>query len=422
VDDKRLIYAGAGLFALLASCVGCGGLFALGLHFSGQNPVAQEGSNGPVGPDGLVDPMGPMDPLPNGTEPRPRDLSEMRRRYRPGPHVGVEGMLPSGRLAVQRIEHGSRQGRTVDTPWIVGGAELRPAAAPSASDTTGGRPTITHADAAGQLTVLAGVPARLPIRTQPGEGPDTEVRGLYIAFHDYPGHFFLPATVDTELGQIQVAGADAAEVIFGLDAALGPQGEAITGVPRDVTMYVAAVDVEGRVSPYLTRTLRVMPVGTGDVEVTVTMTRSTDIDLYVIDPSGNTVYYGNTHSESGGQLDLDANAACNSNMGVDNEHVFWPVGAAPAGTYTVRVAHFESCIGNAAVDYRVTVENCGETVVLAGRFEGAGNTDTCDSLGRDDPAWCQQVVEFEVTPCDPSSVAAPAAVPSGPIGNPGRVL
>jgi hypothetical protein len=327
-------------------------------------------------------------------------------------------MLPSGRLEVQRIEHGARAGRTVDTPWIVGGAELHPTAAPDASSPSPARPSIAHGDAGGELVILAGVPARLPIRAQQGSGTDTEVRGLYIAFHDYPGHFFLPATVDTELGQIQVAGADAAELVFGLDAALGPNGEPITAAPLEVTMYVAAVDLEGRVSPYLQRRLRVMPVGTGDVEVTVTMTRSTDLDLYVIDPSGNTVYYGNANSESGGRLDLDANAACSSNMGIDNEHIFWPSGAAPAGTYTVRVAHFESCIANEPFDYRVTVENCGETVVLTGHFEGAGNTETCDTMSRDDPSWCQEVVEFEVTPCE-GGAAAPAA---GPIGTPGQVL
>ena len=40
---------------------------------------------------------------------------------------------------------------------------------------------------------------------------------------------------------------------------------------------------------------------------------------------------------SGGALDLDANAACGSNMGVNTEHVYWPRGMAPAGTYTVYV-------------------------------------------------------------------------------------
>ncbi len=420
VDDKRLIFAGVGLLALFGSCVGCAGLFALGIHLSGESPVAE-------GPE-TSDPFDPIAPPDEAQSPATGDqagqVREMRARYRPGPHVEVEGMLPSGRMAVQRIEHGSRDGRTIDTPWIVGGAELHPTAAPDASAPDAARPSITLADSGSELVVLAGVPARLPIRTQPGTGTDTDVRGLYIAFHDYPGHFFLPATVDTELGQIQVAGGDAAELVFGLDAAVGPDGEAISGAPLDVTMYVAAVDLEGRVSPYLRRQLRVMPVGTGDVEVTVTMTRSTDIDLYVIDPTGNTVYYGNSHSDNGGQLDLDANAACGANMGVDNEHIFWPRGTAPAGTYTVRVAHYESCIGGAPVDYRVTVENCGETVVLTGGFEGMGDTTGCDSMGRDDPNWCQQVVEFEVEPCEGAAAAGTGAgVPStAPIGTPGQVL
>jgi hypothetical protein len=404
VDDKRLIFLGVGLFALVGSCIGCGGLFALFLAFNdrpgGEDPMALDHHP--------VDPFDPIAPRSNGASPADREeaLRQMRARYRPGPHVEVEGMLPSGRLAVARIEHGTRHGRTVDTPWIIGGAELRPGAAPDASSVEPGRPSITLADAGGELSILAGVPARLPVRALSGAGADSDVRGLYIAFHDYPGHFFLPATVDTELGQIAVAGVEGSEVIFGLDAALGPRGEPVTGAPRDVTMYVAAVDVEGRVSPYVQRPLRIMPVGTGDVEVTVTMTRSTDLDLYVIDPSGNTIYYGNTEAASGGQLDLDANAACSSNMGVDNEHIYWPSGAAPAGTYTVRVAHFESCIGGEPFEYRVTVENCGETVVLAGRFAGPANTETCDSMSHD--------------PCD--GAPAPATIPSGVIGNPGMVL
>ncbi len=90
----------------------------------------------------------------------------------------------------------------------------------------------------------------------------------------------------------------------------------------------------------------------------------------------------------------------------------------------MRVAHYESCIGGAPVDYRVTVENCGETVVLTGGFEGMGDTTGCDSMGRDDPNWCQQVVEFEVEPCEGAAAAGTGAgVPStAPIGTPGQVL
>jgi len=411
VDDKRFIYAAVGLLFVAFACVGTGAFVAvLGFGAYAATQQGPGGAGGPGGPGGLPgfefpwaddgDPVGHVPSVDPGGQNSQEAIAQMRRRYRPGPHVEVEGMLPSGRLAVQQIGQGARDGRTVDTPWIVGGAELHGTAAPSASPATPARPSLTFRGPDQPFTVLAGVPLRLPLRADPGSGADTDVSGLYIAFHDYPGHFFLPASVDTELGTMRVTGVEDAEVVFGLDAALAPNGEAIVGSPRDVVMYVAAVDHEGRVSPYVQRTLRIMPVGTGDVEVTLTMTRSTDLDLYVIDPGGTVVYYANTSAASGGHLDLDANAACSSNMGVDNEHVYWPAGAAPAGTYTVRVANFESCIGGGEVDYR--------------------------SMPTDQPRWCQQVVEFEVEPCEGAGGGGGAGggvpIPSGPIGTPGQIL
>ena len=87
-----------------------------------------------------------------------------------------------------------------------------------------------------------------------------------------------------------------------------------------------------------------------------------------------------------------------SHLGVDNEHVYWPTGRAPRGTFSVRVAHFESCISGRPVDYRITVRNCGETVVLSGRFQGMAQSQSCLSAGQD-PSWCQDVVSFVVPPC-----------------------
>jgi hypothetical protein len=409
LSEKRtaaLILGGAALFVSVLGCIGIGAfVFAV-------KSWDWEGTGEPIaGPADPNDPFAPIAPL-GGQPPTPPDTSQLRSRYRPGPHVRVEGALPTGRLEVQRIERGARQGRTVDTPWIVGGAELLPEAAPGASTYGSGAPTLRLTDEGTPLTIVAGVPAMLPLRTEPGAGENGSVRGLLLAFHDYPGHFFLPATVDTELGHVEVAGVEEATVHFGIDAAVLPDGSAIAA-EHEVTMYVAVVDVEGRVSDYATRQLRLMPVGQGDVEVTLTMGQATDLDLYVVDSTGTTVYYGNTESFTGGHLDLDANAACSGNMGVNTEHVYWPQGGAPAGTYTVRVAHFESCVGDAPVDYRVTVRNCGETVVLAGRFSGPADTTSCDTPPGDaNPSWCQQVVEFEVTPC---SGGAPAPVPAGGI-------
>ncbi len=396
--NLTLLLVGCGGLSLLSlACLGAAGVvWTLG---GGPDPVTE-----PASPDPFA-PVAPVEEPPLPLEPPETDpaaaVARMRQRYRPGPYVAVEGMLPDGRMRHRRLGGAWRQGRTVDNPWVVAGAELRPGAAPSTSD--GAAPSLRSTDA-GELTVLAGVPAQLAVSAGAGPGPDGPVQGLLIAFHGYDGHFFLPATVDTELGHVRVAGVEDAAVHFGLDAPLRPDGSAIGPDPFRVTMYVAAVDLAGRVSPYVQRALAVMPVGEGDVEVTLSMTQTTDLDLYVVDPSGVVVYYANGDSFSGARLDLDANAACSGNMGVNAEHVFWPAGRAPAGTYTVRVAHYESCLGGAPVDYRVTVRNCGETVVLSGRFDGDGDNTTCDRSPGSDRSWCQDVVEFEVTPCEPARV------------------
>lgn len=392
MEDRRVIWTVlgcAGLGAVVLSCIGAGGL-AWWL----SRVEAAEVTEPPVDP--FVD-VAPPDEPPPPVDPA-LAVEAMRDRYRPGPFVEVQGMLPDGRMNHRRLGGTWRQGRTVDNPWIVGGAELRVGPAPA--EAASGGPSLRSTEA-GELTIIAGVPATLGVSATAGGGEEGEVQGLLIAFHDYPGHFFLPATVDTELGHVRIAGVEDAQVHFGIDAPVRADGSAITGTePYRVTVYVAAVDLGGRVSPYVQRDLLVMPVGNGDVEVTLTMTEATDLDLYVVDPTGVVIYYGNQGGFSGGQLDLDANAACSSNLGVNNEHIFWPRGQAPAGTYTVRVSNFESCIGGRPVDYRITVRNCGETVVLGGSFRGQGDTTTCDRSPGQNRNWCQDVVEFEVTPCE----------------------
>lgn len=331
----------------------------------------------------------------SGTDP----LAEMRRRYIPGRYVHVEGMIPSDRAYLRTGSLSPWQsGRSADTPWLVLGATYD-RAAPAAS--SGGGPHIAHA--AGEpvsrpLDVIAGVPAEARVSASDASG-GTDVTEYLVSFEGYPGTFHLATTVQTELGVVQAAGSDGATVRFTIGAPMLPDRTyAQPGRPFRAFMDVAAVDASGHASAPVRRELSVLPVGTGDVEVAMTMSTPTDLDLYVTDPSGTTVYFGNTSVFSGGHLDLDANAACSGHMGVNSEHVFWPEHGAPAGTYTVRVAHYESCIGGAPVDYRVTVRACGETVVLTGRFDGDARSTTCMS-SQPDGSWCQDVVTFQSPSC-----------------------
>jgi len=314
----------------------------------------------------------------------------MRSRYRPGPFVHVDGLLPVGLSELRHVQ--ARVGaRTIDTPWIVPGAELRSAPMPDARGGSSLRLTQRADDA---LEVIPGVPTTL------GVSSDARVAGLWLAFEGYPGSFWLAAHASTELDLVQVEGEGAMTLSFGVDSPTRPDGApAPADKPFFVNLRVAAQDADGNVSTPVVRRLSILPLGTGDVEVSLSMTEATDLDLYVVEPTGSVLYYGRERSGAGGILDLDANAACSDNMGVNAEHIFWPRGAAPAGTYVVRVAHYESCIGGAPVDYRVTVRACGETAVLSGRFEGQGDSDDCfgDPGGR--RGWCQQVVTFDVPPC-----------------------
>jgi hypothetical protein len=79
--------------------------------------------------------------------------------------------------------------------------------------------------------------------------------------------------------------------------------------------------------------------GTGDVQVTLRWASDSDLDLHVTEPDGTEIYYLNTGpSTTGGQLDVDSNVDCVNDGGVEN--IFWPVGDAPSGDYTVSVQGF----------------------------------------------------------------------------------
>jgi len=93
--------------------------------------------------------------------------------------------------------------------------------------------------------------------------------------------------------------------------------------------------------------------GTGDIQITLTWQRSIDLDLWVTDPNGETVYWANDTSASGGSLDRD-NYCSNMEVG-RSENIFWSAGDALPGEYLVEVDYFGSCDDSGPVDWNVGV-------------------------------------------------------------------
>jgi hypothetical protein len=117
----------------------------------------------------------------------------------------------------------------------------------------------------------------------------------------------------------------------------------------------------------------VISVGTGDVQFNITWNSPADLDLHVVDPSGEEIYYANRTSNTGGQLDLDSNAACASD-GPRAENIFWASGLiAPRGDFYVRVDQWSAC-GAQTTDFVVTVHAKGRPPqVYPGTFIAPGD-------------------------------------------------
>ncbi len=111
---------------------------------------------------------------------------------------------------------------------------------------------------------------------------------------------------------------------------------------------------------------------TGDIRATLIWNNTNDLDLYVQEPSGETVYYGRRRSSTDGQLDVDMNVRGETNKPVEN--IFWPEGQAPSGRYRVFVQNFsyneenhdrfpftvEIKNGNEITSYELAIEGTGE--------------------------------------------------------------
>jgi hypothetical protein len=150
-----------------------------------------------------------------------------------------------------------------------------------------------------------------------------------------------------------------------LDAGTGDISGTPTGPVGDSAVIIDFKDEDGKVATTMIR-IMVQPsqgIGGGDIQVTLRWTGPADLDLHVLDPADEEIYYGHKESQSSGTLDHDANAACNGPEDDDNavENVFWPPRSAPPGSYTAWVKVYDVCGG--PLDWHLTVRRNGSIIV-----------------------------------------------------------
>jgi len=145
------------------------------------------------------------------------------------------------------------------------------------------------------------------------------------------------------------------------------------GIPGNVdegefTLAICIYDGNNLVSNIYAVDFNVLRLGTGALQISLTWNTATDQDLYVEEPNGNTIYYANPFSETGGELDRD------DTDGYGPENIYWSE-TAPNGTYTVSVDDYEYSGPNTCYvtittpsttrSYTVTTQNGSQPTVVS---------------------------------------------------------
>lgn len=77
----------------------------------------------------------------------------------------------------------------------------------------------------------------------------------------------------------------------------------------------------------------------GDIRVSLIWDNRNDLDLHVVPPSGDEIFWGHKRSLDGGELDVDMNAFTPRTI-KPVENIYWPKGGTPVGNYKVYVQNY----------------------------------------------------------------------------------
>jgi hypothetical protein len=120
-----------------------------------------------------------------------------------------------------------------------------------------------------------------------------------------------------------------------------------------------------RLRAWLERTLAERPRPDPDtLRVHLAFAGDVDLDLYVTDPTQETVYFANTPSRAGGRLEADLQCGEEPPEGDRAERVRFA--APPVGRYRVSVDHPRSCGAPRTAGYALAVEHGGRRTFHSG--------------------------------------------------------
>lgn len=114
-----------------------------------------------------------------------------------------------------------------------------------------------------------------------------------------------------------------------------------------------------------------------ELQVSLNWIDPIDYDLHVTTPSGEEIYFAHRDGASGGQLDLDSNAACGIDR-INNENITWGSTSPAAGEYIVELDRWSACQQPGPFPYLVTVVIGGQATTYEGTMTATESPSTIE--------------------------------------------
>jgi hypothetical protein len=170
-------------------------------------------------------------------------------------------------------------------------------------------------------------------------------------------------------------------------------------------LQVSIKDLKGNIShPYLIPVI-LKSADPGKLQITLSFDQPNDLDLHLVEPDTNEIYFGNPISASGGYLDLDANAGCQIDS-VNIENIIYNDSVQiPLGAYRVYVRYFSQCIFGVTTNFSVTALYGGELIApssgtnpFMGSFQTYTGNDQIDAMTFEMGGSIAKVAQFVFVP------------------------
>lgn len=192
------------------------------------------------------------------------------------------------------------------------------------------------------------------------------------------GSSFVSIDTNNEISEIYVGVANA-----GSYYSINPQNQDSQGLRTTIINYsfimlfsqnlnksfeiqISAKLNDGSLTQLYTITIEYVKAETGSLQVNLSFNNNKDVDLYVVCPDGEKIYYANSgyFYEINGKiqgcgLDVDSNPGCLID-GINSENIFFSKESLQAGKYEVWINMFENCNSSIATNWIVTARHEGK--------------------------------------------------------------